>query len=85
MVRPCGSNTDGFNVTNTRALYACDITLNWSEHSLEHAIDALQLSARSTHRILRVARTIADLADSADIETPHLAEAIGYRRLDRGR
>ena len=52
---------------------------------LEHAIDALQLSARSTHRILRVARTIADLADSPTIETPHLAEAIGYRRLDRGR
>jgi len=52
---------------------------------LEHAIDALQLSARSMHRILRVARTIADLADSTAIATPHLAEAIGYRRLDRGR
>ena len=47
-------------------------------------MDSLQLSARSLHRILRVARTIADLADSAGIETPHLTEAIGYRRLDRG-
>ena len=51
---------------------------------LERAVDSLQLSARSLHRILRVARTIADLADSAGIETPHLTEAIGYRRLDRG-
>ncbi len=52
---------------------------------LERAVDALQLSARSLHRILRVARTIADLAGSAAIETPHLTEAIGYRKLERGR
>ena len=52
---------------------------------LERAVDSLQLSARSLHRILRVARTIADLADSPDIQTPHLTEAIGYRRLERGR
>lgn len=50
---------------------------------LETAIETLHLSARSLHRILRVARTIADLADSGRIETPHLTEAIGYRRLDR--
>jgi predicted ATPase with chaperone activity len=36
--------------------------------------------ARSMHRILRVARTIADLADSGDIRTAHLTEAIGYRK-----
>ena len=47
---------------------------------LERAIESLQLSARSMHRILRVARTIADLADSRDIATGHLAEALGYRR-----
>ena len=52
---------------------------------LERAVESLQLSARSLHRILRVARTIADLAGSADIQTPHLTEAIGYRRLERGR
>jgi magnesium chelatase family protein len=50
---------------------------------LENAIDLLQLSARSMHRILRVARTITDLAGSADILGPHVAEAIGYRRGER--
>ena len=52
---------------------------------LERAVEALQLSARSLHRILRVARTIADLAGSDAIDTPHLTEAIGYRKLERGR
>src|SRR5690606_17030792 len=50
---------------------------------LERAVEQLQLSARSMHRILRVARTIADLADCDAIATAHLAEAIGYRRMDR--
>ncbi len=50
---------------------------------LERAVEALRLSARSMQRIVRVARTIADLADSDAIETPHLSEAIGYRRMDR--
>lgn len=50
---------------------------------LERAIERLQLSARSLHRILRVSRTIADLAGAAQIATPHLTEALGYRRMDR--
>jgi magnesium chelatase family protein len=52
---------------------------------LERAIDSLELSARSMHRILRVARTIADIDGKADIDTAHLSEAIGYRRADRTR
>ena len=52
-------------------------------HLLEQACERLNLSARAHHRILRVARTIADLDDSSDIELPHLTEAIGYRQLDR--
>jgi len=54
------------------------------QHLLESAVEQLQLSARSMHRILRVARTLADLAHSERIATEHLAEAIGYRQVDRG-
>ncbi len=50
---------------------------------LEHASRNLGLSARAYHRILRVARTIADLAGEEKISTQHLAEAVAYRALDR--
>jgi len=51
---------------------------------LERAIDKLNLSARAYHRILKLARTIADLDAQPSITTQHLSEAIGYRRLERG-
>jgi magnesium chelatase family protein len=51
---------------------------------LERAMESLQLTARATHRILRVARTLADLDHAAAIGTAHVTEAIGYRQLDRG-
>lgn len=50
---------------------------------LRRAMEQLGLSARAYHRILRVARTIADLTGAEGIEASHLSEAIGYRRLDR--
>ena len=51
---------------------------------LERAMDQLQLSARAMHRIQRVARTLADLEGGGAIAGHHVAEAIGYRLLDRG-
>ena len=50
---------------------------------LGQALDRLRLSARAYHRVLRLARTIADLAGAEPLAAPHVAEAIGYRRLDR--
>ena len=59
-----------------------DCTLSAVDRSLlERALDKLGLSARAYHRILRVARTIADLEGSESIATSHLMEAIQYRRL----
>ena len=60
----------------------CEIKENIRE-MIERAIDKLGLSARAFSRVLKVARTIADLEGKADIELQHAAEAIQYRNLDR--
>jgi len=56
---------------------------NTDRELLDKAMDKLNLSARAYHRILKLARTIADVANCEQIETPHLTEAITYRSVDR--
>lgn len=61
---------------------ACQLDTD-SEQLLLRAMEKLGLSARALHRILRVARTLADLNASATVTRGHLVEALGYRQLDR--
>ena len=50
---------------------------------LERAMEQLGLSARAYHRVLKVARTIADIAGHESVSSAHVAEAVAYRVLDR--
>jgi magnesium chelatase family protein len=50
-----------------------------AEQLMRHAMRQMQLTARAYHRVLKLARTIADLSGAPDIEPPHLAEALNYR------
>lgn len=53
------------------------------QYLMQHTMEQFGLSARSYHRILKVARTLADLSDSDKIATEHLAEALTFRKIDR--
>ncbi|MET0082301.1 MAG: ATP-binding protein, partial [Sedimenticola sp.] len=66
-----------------KTLEACCRIDEKGELLLQRAASQLGLSARAYHRILRLARTIADLKQSDDIDANHIGEAIGYRQLDR--
>ncbi|MFQ5672726.1 MAG: YifB family Mg chelatase-like AAA ATPase [Nitrospinales bacterium] len=68
---------------NTRQIKAHCPLDEASKNIMAMAMDKLGLSARAHDRILKVARTIADLAGEADIQSEHVAEAIQYRTLDR--
>jgi magnesium chelatase family protein len=60
----------------------CQVT-DGADALLKTAIGRLKLSARAYHRVLKIARTVADLAGSAAIEPAHVSEAVQYRSLDR--
>lgn len=68
--------------SNTELKKSCKLSAG-NQALLDKAIDRFEFSSRAYHRTLKVARTIADLADSVDVETTHLTESIGYRKLDR--
>ena len=71
------SQLDGSAIEGTCALGRDERRL------LHHAIERLELSTRGYHRILRMARTAADLEEAERVGSHHLSEAIGYRQLDR--
>ncbi len=65
-------------IPGSRVRHYCRLTVR-AEQLLQQAFDRLGLSARGSDKVLRVARTIADLSASPELDTVHLAEAIGYR------
>ena len=73
------ANKPNSALTNREILRDCALGAS-DRLLLERALDKLGLSARAYHRVLRVARTIADIEESENVVTSHLMEAIQYRR-----
>lgn len=71
------------HITSKEAERVCALC-EADQKRLDKAMHVLGLSARGYYKVLKVARTIADLSRSPNIETRHLNEALGFRRLDRG-
>jgi magnesium chelatase family protein len=66
---------------SNRDIQGCCVLKPNAEKFINQAIEKLGLSARSYHRILRVARTIADLDDHETVEMPHLSEALSFKKI----
>jgi len=75
-------NKPNFELNATEINKTCPLDAA-GQHFLQEACTRLGMSARAYYRIVRVARTIADLAESTDIRQSHLAEAVHYRGMDR--
>ena len=81
--RFAGSNTNcNAKMTPAETRKYCVLTPD-AEELLKAAFETMSLSARAYDKILRIARTIADLADEENISAEHVAEAVQYRSLDR--
>ena len=79
-----GNKSVHCNAQMTEKLIHQFINLNKESLALlQIGMERLKLSARAYNRILKVARTIADLEGSETVQSQHIAEAIGYRNLDR--
>lgn len=76
------SNFCNAHMSSRQIRHFCQVSDD-TKSLLRSAITQLNLSARAYDRILKLARTIADLVGQDDIQTPHVAEAIQYRSLDR--
>lgn len=76
----CGKPNSG--LSNREVEHHCQLDAKASA-VLDTTMERFRLSARAYHRILKVARTCADLQGSERVELPHIAEAIGYRAMDR--
>jgi magnesium chelatase family protein len=73
-----------FNAKMTAAMVKKHCKLGREANDLlKQVFESMSMSARAYHKILKIARTVADLSDKTDIETAHIAEAVSYRGLDR--
>jgi magnesium chelatase family protein len=79
----CTNTYTNAQISNRELAIFCPLGAN-SKALLAAAMEKLNLSARAYHRIIKVSRTIADLAGTPNILPEHIAEAVQYRSLDRG-